>query len=157
MQYSRWGLTRILYYIQSWGRYHLPHQAGLPFFFICSPGYIWLSGLQERTAASCPAFCLPGIPSPSPQGCSQWVLLPVRTHIWDCLDPSATPCTWPWWTSFGSCGPTFQTCPGPSGWHSFLLLCQLYHSAWCHLQSFWRYNQSHYVIDKDVEEHQSRD
>ena len=43
--------------------------------------------------------------------------------FWDCLDPSAKPCTWPCRTSLGSYGPTSQAYPGPSRWHLFLLLC----------------------------------
>jgi len=55
-------------------------------------------------------------------------------HISDCPDPSATPCTWPCWITLGSLGPTFQACPGRTGWHPFLLLYQLHHSARCCLQ-----------------------
>lgn len=52
-----------------------------------------------------------------------------------------TPCTCPYWTSFGSRGATFQACPGLSGWHPFLLLCQLHHSAWSHQWSCWEYTR----------------
>lgn len=46
---------------------------------------------------------------PAPlQGCSQWVRLQVCTLIWDCPNPGTTPCTWPCWYSFCSCGPTSQ-------------------------------------------------
>jgi len=31
----------------------------------------------------------------SPQGYSQPILCPACTHVWDCLDPDAGPCTWP--------------------------------------------------------------
>jgi len=48
-----------------------------------------------------------------------------------CTSPRAASCTWPCWTSFCSLGPTFQACPGTSGWCPSLLLCQLHHSAWC--------------------------
>ena len=36
---------------------------------------------------------------------------PVCTDIGDCLDSGAGLCTWPWWTSWGSHGPT--PCPDP--------------------------------------------
>ena len=64
------------------------------------------------------------------QDFSQWVFLPVCTHPWDCSDSSATPCTWPYQTSLCSHGPAFWACPGPSGCHPFLPLCQLHHSTW---------------------------
>jgi len=47
----------------------------------CSPGYYWPSRLQVHTAGSCPAFHLWGRTSPFWQGCSQWQLLPVCTHL----------------------------------------------------------------------------
>jgi len=31
--------------------------------------------------------------------------------------------------------PTSRACPRPSGWYPILLVCQLQHSAWCHLQT----------------------
>lgn len=62
---------------------------------------------------------------------------------WGCLDP--TPCTWPRWTSFGSCGSSFQVCPGFCKWHPFLLLHQLHHSVWYHQQTCWVCTQLHYL------------
>ena len=32
---------------------------------------------------------------------------------------------------------TSQACQSPLEWHLFLLLYQLHHSAWCHLQTCW--------------------
>jgi len=55
-----------------------------PLLFCCSPGYSWTFKLQAHTAGSCQAFNPPRPPSPSPQDCSQWVLLPVyiHTYLW---------------------------------------------------------------------------
>jgi len=83
------------------------------------------------------AFHLPGPPSSSLQGCSQGDLPPVCINTWDCLDASATPCTWPSWTSLGSHGPTSPACLGPSGCLPFLPVYQLHRSAWCHPQTCW--------------------
>lgn len=52
----------------------------------------------ESQNASCPAFHPSEPPSPSPQGCSQWVLPPDCTCIWACLNTSTTPCTRTCWT-----------------------------------------------------------
>ena len=49
--------------------------------FWCSLGYCWPSRLQEHAAGSCQTFHPSGPPSPSLQGCSQWIL---STFIWDC-------------------------------------------------------------------------
>ena len=70
-----------------------PRSLRWPPIFWFSPGYCWLSRLQEHAASSCSAFCPLRLPSPFLQGCSQWVL-PACTHIWDCLDPIPTHCTW---------------------------------------------------------------
>ena len=59
--------------------------------FWCSPLYHWLSRLWAHTTGSCPAFHPWGLPSISPQVCSQWVLLPVCRQVWGCLNPNATP------------------------------------------------------------------
>uniref|UniRef100_A0A803XWU7 DNA-directed RNA polymerase I subunit RPA1 n=1 Tax=Meleagris gallopavo TaxID=9103 RepID=A0A803XWU7_MELGA len=53
------------------------------------PEHSWPSKLQVHTAGSCPASHLPGLPYPSPQGCSQGDLLPVCINTWDCPNPSA--------------------------------------------------------------------
>lgn len=57
--------------------------------FWCSPEWSWLSGLQVHIDGSCPTFHPPEPLSPSPQGCSPWVLLLVCIHAWDCPDPGA--------------------------------------------------------------------
>ena len=100
----------------------------------CSPGYSWPSGLRAHTGGLCPAFHPPVPPSPSRQGCSQSLLPPAYTDSRGCPDPEAGPCTWPCRTSWGSHRPTFQACPGPSGWRPVLLTCRLHQSAWCHQQ-----------------------
>jgi len=94
---------------------------------------------QANTAGSCPASCPLGPPSPSLQGCSQGVLYPVCINTWDCPGPSATPCTWPCWTSLDSHGPSSPACPGPSAWLPFPTVYWLHHSACCHLQTCWGY------------------
>jgi len=108
--------------------------------FCCSPGYCWPSGLQKHTAGSCPASHPPQAPHPSPQHCSQWVLLPVCAHTWDYSDSSATPCTWPCqimltWAHFSKLSESL--------WMVYLLLYQPHHSAWCLHQTYWGYTQSH--------------
>lgn len=109
------------------------------------------SGLQAHTAASCPAFCPSGPPSSSLRGCSQGVILPACTHVWDCPSLNTAPCTWPCRTSLGS---RWRACPGPSAWHPFLLWCQMHHSA-----NLLRVplDTAVKVFDKDVQEHQSQD
>lgn len=62
---------------------------------------------------------------------------PACTDTGGCPDPDAGSWTWPWWTSWGSHGPTSQARPGPSGWHPDTRACQLHHSACCHLQTCW--------------------
>lgn len=37
---------------------------------------------------------------------------------------------------------TFQDCPGPSGRHPSLLLCQLFHTSYCDQEACWGYTQS---------------
>jgi len=108
--------------------------------FWCSSSYYWPSGLQVHTAGSCVAFCLPETSSPSLKGCSHWILY---THIYDCPDPSATPCIWTCQTSLGSHGPTFEAHPSPSGWCPSLISSQLHNSPGCHQQTCWEYTQSH--------------
>ena len=108
-----------------------------PHFSWCSSGYSWSSGLRGHIGGSCLAFHPPVSPSPSQQGCSQSLHPPACTDSRGCPDPDKGPCTWPCWTSQGSHGPTSWACPGPSGWHPVLMVCQLYHSAWCHLQTCW--------------------
>ena len=44
----------------------------------------------------------------------------------------------------------FWSCPGPYGWHLVPQVCQLHHSAWCHLQTCWGCAWSLYVIDEDI-------
>lgn len=41
-----------------------------PWFFVCSPGYSWLTQLQAYIVSSCPIFHSPVFPSPSLQGYS---------------------------------------------------------------------------------------
>jgi len=79
---------------------------GWPLLFRCSPGYSWLSGLQVQCWLIS-ALHSPGPPCPSSLGWSPWDILPVCTPIWECSDPSATPCICPCWTSLGSHRPIF--------------------------------------------------
>jgi len=88
-----------------------PHPAGHPCWR--SPSYTWPPRLQAHTAGLHQALHPQGSPGPSLQGCSQRVLISVRTHIWDCHNPSETPWTWPCWTSLGSHRPTFRASPVP--------------------------------------------
>lgn len=77
--------------------------------------------------------------------------------VWDCPNLSVVvPCAWPCWTSLDSCGPSFQVSPDPCGWPAFLLLYQLYHSLWCHQQTYWGCTQSHCAFDKGIEENWSQ-
>lgn len=73
------------------GKNHLPVPAGL--FFWCSPGYSWwlhspeykwLSGLQVCIASSHPNFYPWEFPCPSLSLSAELLsLLPVCTHVWD--------------------------------------------------------------------------
>ena len=49
-----------------------------------------------------------------------------------------------------------RACLGPCGWHPVLLVCQLHHSVWCRLQTFWRCTWPRYVIDENVKQHRSQ-
>lgn len=60
---------------------------------------------QLMSSISCPAFHPQESPSPSLQGHSQWLLLPVFTHIWGCPNTGAGPCTWTVWTKYLSSYP----------------------------------------------------
>ena len=106
-------------------------------FSWCNPGRGWPSGLRVHIAGSCWVFRQPTLLNPSPQSCSQAILCLVYICAWDSPDPRAGSCTWPCWTLWGWHGPTSQASSGPSGWHPFPLVCQLLHSAWCHLQTCW--------------------
>lgn len=66
-----------------------------PQFFLCSPGYHLLSGMQTHVAASFNFFCPPVSPSPSLPGCSQSIHPPFCPDIEDCSDPGAGPCMLP--------------------------------------------------------------
>lgn len=73
-----------------------------------------------------PAFCPPRPPgllstNSSPSLHKHRRLLWPRCNTWHCQ------------TSLGSCEPTFQASPGPSGLCPFLLLDQLHHSTCCYL------------------------
>jgi len=95
--------------------------------FWYSPGYSWSSGLQAHTAGLFQSFC-----PPEPQVLLHRATLNnsyLCTHIWDCLNPSAAPHSWPFWISLGSRGHTSQACLDLFVWHLFLLLYQLHHSA----------------------------
>jgi len=103
-------------------------------------------------------FCPTELPRSSLQGWSEGVLLPVCTLVWDCPNPSATPCTWPFTTSLVLHRPTFQTCPCLSGWYpSFCCTdCTNQLGAISKLAA-GTLNPTIYVLDKYVEEHLSQD
>jgi len=73
-----------------------------PHFILCSPGHIWLSGLQVHTASSCTVVHL-SVPSNPLQGCYQSIHPTVCTDVWDCLESRVAPCSWPCWTLWGLC------------------------------------------------------
>lgn len=89
------------------------HRETVPFLPCCHPCFdtartLLAFRLQVHTAASCWVLPLRGHWNLPPQGCSQWTLIPVCPHIWDCSDLCATPCAWPRWTSLHSWEPTVQ-------------------------------------------------
>ena len=102
--------------------------------FLCSLGYGWLYGLLAHDAGSCWAPGQSAPPSLFHKGCFQSILHPPCICAWDCPDPCAGPCTWLYWTSWGSHRPTLKACQDPSGWHPFPTLCQPHHTVWCHWQ-----------------------
>ena len=110
---------------QSRGDNHLPCHAGHPFW--CSPGYIWLSGLQVHIASLFWAFHPPSVPSPSPQGRSLSTNHPAYIHVCDCPDSCAAPYTWPClilWDRY-CMGPFLKLGSDPFGWYPFLLSAPL--------------------------------
>lgn len=127
--------------------------------FWWSLGCSWPSGLhvlQACTADSCQAFCPPEHPSFSPQGCSQCVLLPVCTRVWNCPNPGTAPCTWTCWISSSSCGPTYLACLVPlDGIPSFhCISCSTQLVGICKLAE-GAFNPIVYVID--IEKHLFQD
>jgi len=134
-QYSRWSLTSIK-------QRSFPSTCWLCLFW-CSPGYSWLSRLQEYIAGSCP-ICYP----PAPiclfyQGCalSFHPLVLIDNEV--CHNPGARPCPYICWTSWGSPGLTARACLGLSGWHPVHQECWQLCTAWCHLQICWVSTQFH--------------
>jgi len=112
--------------------------------FQTTSAHWWL--LSSFLSTSHQSFCL--------WDCSQ-VVLPVFTRIWDCTNASATPCTWPCWTSLGSYAPTFLACPL---WMPFF--CSVNYSTQLGVISKpaeGALNPIICVIDKNVKEHQSND
>jgi len=95
----------------------------------CSPGYGWPSGLRVHIGGSCPAFCPPVPPSPAWQGCSQSLHPPACINTGNSLTHVQDPALGRVEPHEGSRGPTSPACPGPSGWHPVLLVCQLHRSA----------------------------
>jgi len=83
-----------------------------PLFFWRSPGYSWLSGLQGHTASSHPACNPPVSPGPFWQGCSLSLYPPACTDSGGFCDQGARVCSWLYWTSWGSPGPTTPVCLG---------------------------------------------
>jgi len=80
---------------------HLPRPAGPP-SFDAAQEYWWPSGLQVHSVNSCQAYNTAEF-----EVLLSRVALPSDcTYIWDCPDPSATPCSWPCWTSLYSHGTT---------------------------------------------------
>lgn len=76
------------------GENHFPCPAGTP--ILMQPRMQLPSGLLLL-----PSFSPTEFSSLPLQGYSQWVLLPVCTHIWDCPDPGVAPWIWICWTSLG--------------------------------------------------------
>lgn len=48
------------------------------------------------------------------------------------LDPGVRPCTWIYWTTYDSPGPTAWTCLCLSGWHPVSHVCWPHFTAWHH-------------------------
>jgi len=138
MSFLCWGPQNWREYSRVEGQNHLSHPAG----------HTSLNSTQDMAGLlSCKCisqiFHQLTLPNPSPHGCSQAILCPNCVCAWDCPDPSAGPCTWHCWTSWGWHGPTSQACLGSSGWNPFPLACQLHHSARCLLKTSWGFTQSH--------------
>ena len=114
-----------------------------PCYFWCSPGYGWLSGLQGHIAGSCPAYHPPLPPRPFWQRCSPSLYPPACTTGRGCHNPGARPCTWIYWTSWCSPGPTAWACLDLSEWHPIPWACQPHHTTRCYSQTGWGCTQSH--------------
>lgn len=54
--------------------------------------------------------------------CPSGLLSVSSSHIWDCLDPSVSPCPWSCSISLGPQGPNLKAFPCSFGSHPFLLL-----------------------------------
>ena len=147
MQDSQWGLTRV----EQRGR--IPSLALLATFLLMRPR-IWLAFWATSTHWwLISSFSSTVSPSPSHQVCSQSLHPHACIDTWGCPNLGLGPCIWPCLTSWGSHRPTSPACPGLFGWYPVLLVCELHHSAWCHLQTCWGCSQSYHVIDEDIKQY----
>ena len=108
-----------------------------------SPRYSCLSGLQGHNTTSCTAAIHQYTQVLFSRAVVSFLHCPACTDSGDCHDPGARPYPWICWTSWGSPGPTAGACLSLSQWRSVPQVCQLYLTAWCHLQTLWGCTQSH--------------
>jgi len=92
---------------------------------------LWAVRAHCWLMSSLPSTCAP---SRFRQGCALSLHSPPCTDSRGCLNPGARlgfvePHEVPW----AHC----SACLGPSGWHPVPWVCQLHHTAWCHLQTCW--------------------
>ena len=69
---------------------------------------------------------------------------PILYWCGGCRDPR--PCTWIYLNSWDSPGPIFWACLDLSEWDPVPWACWLHHTAWCHLQTWQEFSQSHCFI-----------
>jgi len=136
-QYFRWGLTSV----EQKSRITsldlltatLLMQSRIQLAFWAAKAYYWLMS------------SLPSVSTPkSQQGCVQSFIPSACIDIGGCHNSGAKSCTRLFWTSWGTAGPTAWACLGLSGWHPVPQTNWPYHTASCHLQTWWEWIQFHY-------------
>jgi len=142
-------LQMSLYNCRIEGDNHHPHPFRTLFWY--SPGYSSLSGPQCWLMSS---FSSAWTPRHSPLGCSQWVIFPVCTYIWDYHSLSTTVCTWPFWTLLHSHGPVWVPLDGIP---SFCCVTWSTHLSVISIRAEGALDLTVYDTDKDTEEHWFQD
>lgn len=90
--------------------------------------------MQVHISGPYQMFLRPIPPCPCVQDCSQLTHCTACIHIWHCPEWWAGHCIRPCRTPQGLQGATSKACQDPCVWHPFPPLCQLQHTAWCHVK-----------------------
>lgn len=127
-----------------------PFSAWQPHYFWCTQDILGFLGCKS-TSDSHVEYFIACTPSPSPQGCSQSIQLPVCTDTGDCSNPCAGPCIWPYWTSRG-----FHLVLFPTLARSFWMAYFSSSESTAPLSVIFKlaegaFSSTVYVVDKDIQ------